>query len=67
LATCADPHFLQKRQRKDRHANQPITSRLELEAAIQEKAGTDAAFRAALLANPAAALEQAFGLPWSPA
>ncbi|MEH0072417.1 NHLP leader peptide family RiPP precursor [Pannonibacter sp. Pt2-lr] len=46
--------------------NQPITGRLELEAAIQEKAGTDAAFRAALLANPAAALEQAFGLAVEP-
>ncbi len=43
-----------------------INSRIELEAAIQSKAAEDAAFRAALTANPAAALEAAFGLAVQP-
>ncbi|WP_430512102.1 NHLP leader peptide family RiPP precursor [Pannonibacter phragmitetus] len=47
-------------------ANTPITNRLELEAAIQEKAATDTAFRTALTANPAAALEAAFGIAVQP-
>lgn len=44
----------------------PVSNRIELEAAIQSKAAEDAAFRAALTANPAAALEAAFGLAVQP-
>lgn len=44
----------------------PVTSRIELEAAVQSKAAEDAGFRAALRANPAAALEAAFGLAAQP-
>ncbi|MFN4127532.1 NHLP leader peptide family RiPP precursor [Pannonibacter indicus] len=43
-----------------------ITSRIELEAAIQSKAAEDSAFRAALLANPATALEAAFAIAAQP-
>lgn len=46
--------------------NKPITSRLELEAAIQEKAATDTTFRAELTTNPAVALEAAFGVTVEP-
>ncbi|SUB00855.1 NHLP leader peptide domain [Pannonibacter phragmitetus] len=44
----------------------PVTTRIELEAAIQARAVEDSAFRAALLANPAAALEAAFGIAAQP-
>lgn len=47
-------------------ANTPVTNRIELEAAVLQKAATDTAFRAALTANPAAALEAAFGLVLQP-
>lgn len=65
LGMCADA-LSRKTGKGLKMTKTSITSRIELETAIQSRAAEDAAFRAALTANPAAALEAAFGLAVQP-